>query len=120
MLGLICFDIDGTLECKEEDSQYINGPVKLRTLERLSKDYQIAMVSPSPYYPKHSDGSNLYPVFAQYGSDTMRHKNLLDALKAFPTYGVKLYVSNNGDKKEADKADFVFIDEVNFAEDYND
>jgi hypothetical protein len=120
MLGLICFDTDGTLECKEENSQYINGPVKLSTLERLSKDYQIVIVSPSPYYPKYDDGKSIYPIFAEYGSNTMRHKNLSDALKAFPTDGVKIYVSNNGDREEANKADFIFIDEVSFAETHND
>lgn len=119
-MNLFAFDVDGTLECKEEKSEYINGPVKISTLVRLSIYNKIVIVSPSPYYPKHSDGVSLFPIFAEYESNTYRHKNLLDAEKSFPVDGLKIYVSDNGDHKEADKAGFIFITEKEFAKKYND
>lgn len=118
-MNLFAFDIDGTLECKEDDSEYINGPVKLSTLDRLAIHNKIVIVSPSPYYPKHSDGKPLYPIFAEYESDTYRHKNLLEAKSSFPVDGSYIYVSNNGDHKEAEKAEFIFITEKEFAEKFN-
>ncbi len=119
-MNLICFDIDGTLECKEDDSEYINGPVKLTTLDHLAKKHRIVIVSPSPYYPKDDNGRSLYPIFSKYESNTYRHLNLLEAKESFPVDGLNIYVSNNGDYKEAEKAGFIFIDEKVFAENFNE
>ena len=117
---LICFDMDGTIECIEDKSEYISGPVKISTLCTLANYCEVFIVSPSPYFPKHDDGTPMFHISADYGSDTMRHVNLLRALGVFieahkKSPSIKLYVSNNGDWKEAQKAGFIYVDAQMFA-----
>ena len=120
-MTLIAFDVDGTLECKEENSQYISGPVKLNHLLWLSTDFHnvIVMVSPSPYAPKE-DIKEIFIRESQYGSNTMRHRNLLKAKEKYPQKdNLYLYVSDNGDYAEAKKAGFIYIDALMFANGYS-
>lgn len=117
---LICFDVDGTIESIEANSEYVSGPVELKTLVKLQNHNVICVVSPSPYFPKGPMGLPLFPVFAEWGSDTYRHQNLLDALKWYNDIfqddpPLKLYVSNNGDYIEAEKAGFIYVDADTFA-----
>lgn len=117
---LICFDTDGTIECAEENSEYISGPIKISTLCTLQNYCEVIIVSPSPYYPKYDDGESMFLLENEYGSDTMRHMNLLKALNRFikahkKSPAIKLYVSNNGDYKEAQKAGFIYVDALMFA-----
>lgn len=121
---LIALDNDGTIECKDESSEYVNGPIPIAVLEILNKWHTVVIVSPSPYYPKKPNREPLFPICAQYGSDTMRHVNLMGALNYFRSThngldpSLCLYVSNNGDYKEAEKAGFIYIDAKMFANAY--
>lgn len=105
----------------EGESDYVRGVINTSSLRKLSRRAVITMVSPSPFYPKESDGSPTFPIFANEASSTYRHSNLNDSVdyckKTFgETPTLKLYVSNNGDLEEARKAGFVYIDAVNFKE----
>jgi hypothetical protein len=116
---LIAFDIDDTIGSKEESSEYVNGPIPVPVLLELAKSCVIVMVSPSPYYPKDAEGKSIFPRCCEYGSDTMRHVNLEAARQYYVNNlgmrpQLKLYVSNNGDYKEAEKAGFIYIDAVMF------
>lgn len=112
-------DIDGTIESTEEKSEYVNGPIKIIHLYTLELDHKIVLVSPSPYFPKNMKGESIYPIIADFGSGEMRYANLLKAKDVYPQRdNLYLYVSNNGDYKEAQKAGFIYIDAQMFANAY--
>lgn len=119
MKTLICFDIDGVFKQKEELSQYVNGPIDPEWVKDLNSNGDlITLVSPSPFYPKDDKGFPLWPVFAEFESNDYRHRNLLNSIeycKQFFNPILKLYVSDNGDYKEAQKAGFVYVDSQMFA-----
>ena len=117
---LLCFDIDGTIETQTENSEHINGPVKISTLHTLSQNCEIFLVSSSPYHPKFKSGKLMFLLQNKYELKSERHKNLLDSLsnyvkthKKFPP--LKLYISNDQDWLEAKKAGFVYVDAQMFA-----
>lgn len=102
---LIAFDTDGVLETGKPA-----GPVEIRRLEKLQSDGAIiVLVSPSPNCPK---GRNNLPLFTQIATKT-RRENLEEAAKWAQGYGLdpilKLYVSDNGDWREAKDAGFTYI-----------
>ena len=108
---LVCLDTDGVLE-----SGNPKGPIEIRRLEKLeSGGAIIILVSPSPNYPK---GRNNLPLFTQIATNT-RRENLEDAAKWVQGYGMdpilRLYVSDNGDWREAEDAGFIYIDSKMFA-----
>ena len=77
---LICFDIDGTLltDKMENEGQYVKGIIPESELRRLQTlGFDIAIVSPSPFNP------NGFPVFAEYGSNEYRWKNVDDAISYY-------------------------------------
>jgi len=80
---LICFDIDGTLDCKENDNEeYLKGIIPEKLLVKLWKDgNHIAIVSPSPYFPDKWKGDDHW--FKEYGSNSYRWKNVFDAMKYY-------------------------------------
>lgn len=107
---LLCFDTDGVLETGKPP-----GPVETKWLELLeSNGAIIVLVSPSPNCPK---GRNNLPRFTQIATKS-RRENLEDAVKWVQSYGMdpilKLYVSNNDDRIEAEDAGFIYIDEKSF------
>ena len=108
---LICLDTDGTI-----DTGKPAGPVLTRWLELLQSNGAIVvLVSPSPNCPK---GRNNLPLFTQIASKS-RRENLEDSVRWVQLYGMdpilKLYVSNNNDRIEAEQAGFMFVDEKSFA-----
>lgn len=119
MKTLICFDIDGVFKQDKEESRYVNGPVDPQWVkDLLSNGDLITLVSPSPFYPRDKDGFPMFPIFDKYPSNNYRHKNLQDSINYCRTFFnpiLKLYVSDNGDWKEAQKAGFVYIDAQMFA-----
>src|SRR3972149_4100712 len=118
-MALIAFDIDGVLETNDEKSEYVRGPVSPFQLHVLQLNHKVVMVSPSPYYFKNIKGESRYPIIADYGSNEMRHQNLLKAKEKYPQRDkLYLYVSDNGDYAEAKKAGFIYIDALMFANGY--
>lgn len=115
---LIAFDVDGIFKQDSKESDYVKGPID--PVEVLLKFHDkhfnlCCIVSPSPYYPKNKDGSSMFPIYAKEASVTMRHKNLLDAVEdTLVKPDIKLYISDNGDHKEAKKAGFIYVDVNDF------
>ena len=102
---LLCFDTDGVIQTGKPE-----GPVETKWLELLQSNGAIVvLVSPSPNCPK---GRNNLPLFTQIASKS-RRENLEDAVKWVQSYGfdpiLKLYVSDNGDWREAKDAGFTYI-----------
>jgi hypothetical protein len=82
-IKLICLDVDGTLDCKENDNeQYLKGivPTKL-LLELQNKGINIALCSPSPYSPETFRNSSHW--FCRNGSNDYRWENVIDAMNTF-------------------------------------
>lgn len=82
---LICFDVDGTLDCKENDNEdYLKGVIPEEVLVDLwKKGYGIAIVSPSPYFPDKWKGENHW--FCKNGSNDYRWENVDDAINYYKT-----------------------------------
>jgi len=119
MRTLICFDVDGIFEQREEESQYVKGPLDPFELRDHFCDHDSVcmIVSPSPYFPKDINGEPLFEKHAEWESNTMRWKNLIDCQKAcIVPPDIKIYVSDNGDFKEAKKAGFIYCDINDFDE----
>lgn len=77
---LFCFDVDGTLLCDEMKGmgQYVEGIIRTDYLDILhGAGHHIAICSPSPYYP------HKYQVFAKFGSNEYRWKNVADAMDCY-------------------------------------
>ena len=78
---LFCFDVDGTLDCKENDNEeYLKGIIPEKVLDDLYDDgHDIAIVSPSPYFPqkwKHS-------WFCRNSSNDYRWENIKNAMNYY-------------------------------------
>ena len=118
MKTIICFDVDGIFQQREEQSQYVTGPINPDYVNdnfNDKKDSICFVVSPSPYYPKGKNGEPMFSTFAQWQSNTMRWKNLVDAVDSLTVRpDVRIYVSDNGDMKEAQKAGFIYCDVMDF------
>jgi len=117
MRTLICFDVDGIFEQPDEESQYVKGPIDPFIVRDhfVHHDSAVMIVSPSPYFPKDINGKPLFEKHAKWESNTMRWKNLVDCQKAcMVPPDLKLYVSDNGDFKEAKKAGFIYVDVNDF------
>lgn len=80
---LICWDVDGTIDCKENDKEeYLKGIVPEDDIVRLwIKGHQIAICSPSPYFPDKWKGDNHW--FKRNGSNFSRWENIKDAMKHY-------------------------------------
>jgi len=123
---LICFDTDGIFKQPEEHSEYIEGPIDPKWIQELEKNgVSIAIVSPSPYYPKLKDGKPMFAMHNDEDNDSLRHQNLINSRKFYSTLNGKepiicLYVSNNGDWKAAQKANFIYVDVKMFANSFGD
>ena len=93
---LICFDVDGTLDCKDNDneSSYLKGIIPEKLLVELwKKGHEIAIVSPSPYFPDKWKGKNHW--FAEFGSNEMRWRNISDAMAFYKrTSDLTIYVDD--------------------------
>jgi len=118
---LICFDTDGIFKplpyYTEHDKEwfddgYIAGPIDPQLVRnKVLPIADIYVVSESPFYPKNPDGTPMFPV----------QNNLpgraLNLTQCYNMYWDKydqdpksrLYVSDNGDYSEAQKADFTYI-----------
>ena len=118
MRTLIAFDVDGIFQQKEEDSQYVKGPLDPRDIEVAFNDNfncTCMIVSPSPYYPRKNDKTSLFDRHCEWESNTMRWKNLVDCVKSCMVKpDIRIYVSDNGDVKEAKKAGFIYVDVNDF------
>lgn len=102
--GLLCFDVEGTIETGVPSS---SGPVTLAHLASLAREYHVCIVSQSVHVPRRN-GMPLYPVFAAHFSDSMRHANLQDAAAAHPRDALRVYVSARPHAGEAAVAGFEF------------
>lgn len=112
---VIALDTDGIFHSSEIDSGYISGPMDVQKFSKwlsTQKMCQAVTVSESPYYPKNPDGSPMFLI----KSGKSRAENLEDAVKLTNNPSIKLYVSDNGDIKEAEKADFFYVDVRLFAQ----
>jgi len=115
----ICFDTDGTLKTPEmeNEGEYVKGVIDQSILEYLwNNKIAISIVSESPFYPKTEKGEPRFHVHC----GKSRAENLIDATNCYIEYigkepNLKLYVSDNGDYKEAEKAGFIYIDAKMFA-----
>ena len=118
---LICFDTDGIFkpldyysddDKKWFDDGYIAGPIDPQIVKnKILPIAEIFVVSESPFYPKHPDGS---PMFHVQNDLPGRYLNLTECYNLYwEKYGqdpkTKLYVSDNGDYAEAQKAEFTYI-----------
>lgn len=118
---LICFDTDGIFKqmdyYSEDDKQwfedgYIAGPIDPQIVHaKILPICEIYVVSESPFYPKMPDGTPMFPV---QNDQPSRYLNLTECYNLYwEKYGqdpkTKLYVSDNGDYNEAQKAEFTYI-----------
>lgn len=118
---LIAFDTDGIFKAlpyysKEDlewfDNAYIAGPIDpLLVKNELKPIADIYIVSESPFYPKEPDGTPMFPVLNSLPS---RYLNIIECYNSYwdkyqQEPKVKLYVSDNGDYAEAQKAEFRYI-----------
>jgi len=80
---LFCFDVDGTLDCKENDNEeYLKGTIPEDVLVELwKKGHKITIVSPSPFFPKKWKGENHW--FARNDSNDYRWENIKDAISYY-------------------------------------
>ena len=85
---LICFDVDGTIDCKENDNEdYLKGIIPENVLVELWKQgNQIAIVSPSPYFPDKWKGDNHW--FCRNSSNDYRWENINDAMIYYGNLGL--------------------------------
>ena len=106
---LICFDVDGTLDCKENDNEeYLKGIIPENYLVELWKmGYGIAIVSPSPFFPEKWKGENHW--FCEYGSNEYRWKNVDDAISSNKTNRFNtLYVDDlEANRKQLENLDVI-------------
>ena len=79
---LFCFDVDGTLDCKENDNEeYLKGIIPEQKLIDLShQGHIIAIVSPSPYFPSMWKDKNW---FCRNGDGFNRWENIKDAMEFY-------------------------------------
>ena len=77
---LICFDVDGTIDCKENDKEeYLKGIIpEGKLVELWMKGHKIAICSPSPYFPDKWKGDNHW--FCRNGDGFSRWENIQDAM----------------------------------------
>ncbi len=80
-MALYCFDVDGTIDCKENDSEeYLKGVIKTDVLLDLEKQgHKIAIVSSSPFFPEKWKGDNYW--FKRNADGFCRLQNIRDAQK---------------------------------------
>jgi hypothetical protein len=80
-LGLICFDVDGTLLTKEMEGmgEYVEGIIPTSLLLELEeKGWDIAIVSPSPFLPAIYANDDHW--FCKEGSTEYRIHNINEAI----------------------------------------
>jgi len=118
---LIAFDTDGIFQClpyySDEDKKwfddgYIAGPIDPVIVKtKLTSIADMYIVSESPFYPKNPDGTPMFPVIndlpGRYLNITECYNRYWEKYHQEPD--VKLYISDNGDYSEAQKADFKYI-----------
>jgi len=118
---LICFDTDGIFKAlpyySEHDKEWfedghVAGPIDPQIVyNKVLPFADIYVVSESPFYPKLSDGKPMFPVQnnlpGRYLNLTQCYNMFWDKYDQDPK--AKLYVSDNGDYGEAQKAEFTYI-----------
>jgi hypothetical protein len=112
---LIALDTDGIFHTEEDSSEYVSGLMDVNKFVKWVEQQKMCKaitVSESPFYPKNPDGSSMFPIC----QGKSRAENLEDAKKLTNNPSIKLYVSDNGDIKEAEKADFFYVDVRLFAQ----
>ena len=94
---LICWDVDGTIDCKENDGEdYLKGIVPEDVIVELWKSgHSIAICSPSPYFPDKWKGDNHW--FCRNGDNFSRWENIKDAMVHY---------------KVTDKDQVVYVDDL--------
>jgi len=114
---LIAWDVDGIFTQKDEQSEYIAGVIDADKIDRMYNDgidSKCVIVSSSPYYPK-KNGKSLWELYTKNETNDMRYQNLLDSVNALSVnVDLKLYVSDNGDYDQAEKAGFIYVDVNDF------
>ena len=117
MKQLIAFDVDGIFKQEQEQSEYVAGQLDAEKIDVMYNDginSKCVIVSSSPYYPK-KNGKSLWELYAKNETNDMRYKNLLDSVSALTdNVDLKLYVSDNGDYDQAEKAGFIYVDVNDF------
>ncbi len=118
---LICFDTDGIFQKQDYyskddkiwfDDAYVGGPIDPNIVKtEITKFADVYVVSESPFYPKEKDGT---PMLEIQNDQPSRYLNLQAAYNRYwdkyeQEPDAKLYVSNNGDYNEANKAEFTYI-----------
>lgn len=104
MTILLCFDVYGTLDCKENGGEeYLKGIIPTSLLESLESKFDIAIVSPSPYF--HKQYKNGKHWFGRNGSNDYRLENLNDAASRYHVdYFAMIYVDDlEGNRKMIEK-----------------
>ena len=94
-IKLITLDVDGTLDCKENDNeQYLKGIIPTSLLLDLQKKgINIALCSPSPYSPQVFRNSSHW--FCKNGSNDYRWENVIEAINTFKvTKAETIYVDD--------------------------
>ena len=114
-MPILCFDTDGVFYNEKEP--HVSGPVKVKDLIPLYLNSDIYIVSESPYYPKDDEGN---PIFHIQNDKPERYLNLKASVTEFIKWkggppSMKLYISDNGDWREAEKAGFIYVDAKMFA-----
>jgi hypothetical protein len=94
-MTVFCFDVDGTLETSD-------GPIPIAVLAGLKCDHYVYLVSPSSARP-HG-----FPIVV---SQTSRVESLRQVKKMHPDTPDEefLYISDNGDQREAQLAGFRYV-----------
>ena len=94
-MTVFAFDVDGTLETSA-------GPISIAVLQGLKCDHYVYLVSPSAARPKG------FPIVV---SSSSRVESLRQVRKMHPDEPDEgfLYISDNGDQREAQLAGFTYI-----------
>lgn len=124
MKTLLAFDVDGVFKQTNKDLETFSGPVDPEFVKQLEDNgYIISIVSPSPNYPKvyNKGQAKFISMFPMIMYNRSRTENLeITRLHYEKIYGQmnRIYVSDNGDKKDSERAGFVYIEPEEFIKIY--
>lgn len=119
--ALICFDVDGIF-IQSEQIDYVSGPINPSDIMNLEKQgVFVTIVSPSPYFPKNSENTSLFELCNSEPENDRRHINLENSKERyFQKYNRQpencIYISDNEDYDESEKAGFVYVDVNDFVD----
>jgi hypothetical protein len=124
MKTLLAFDVDGVFSQTNTDLETFSGPVDPVFVKQLEDNgYIISIVSPSPNYPKvYSEARSKYiSMFPMIMSNRSRTENLeITRLHFEKIHGEmnRFYISDNGDKKDAIRSGFIYLEPEEFIKIY--